>query len=82
MVDFTESADVTITVTPANLGAAFAKMNSEEQAEFFQGVYDVTQQWPTAACFQWAIMRHHLEDMPQALSAFMELAEYGPDYQP
>ena len=80
MSDITDLTTCVVSISPASLGVAFAKMDSTEQAEFFQGVYSEVSKWGKSAGFQWVRVRDHLKEMPDALSAFKELAEYGPDY--
>ena len=79
MVDITGKVDVKLEVTPEELGKIFASMYSDEQAEFFYGVYSVTKEWDKASCFQWQALRYDLEKVPEALKEFKEMAVYGPD---
>ena len=66
-------------ITGYEMGRAFANMDSIAQAEFFLGVHATTNDWDQTAGFQWVTMRQHLDDMPDALAAFKEMAEYGRD---
>jgi len=80
MPNITDLATCSVALSPASMGRAFAKMDSVEQADFFRGVYAVTQTWDQDAGFQWVMMRQHLDEMPDALDAFKKLAEYSPDF--
>jgi hypothetical protein len=78
-VSISGNVEVSVDVTAFQLGRIFAAMGSMEQAEFFSGVSDLTQTWDKAAGFQWVMVRQHMDDMPEALAAFKELAEYAED---
>jgi len=79
MVKISKDTEVSIEVSPHDLGREFARMFSDEQAEFFAGVESVTRGWLKASCFQWQALRDDLEDMPNALKEFKAMCEYGYD---
>ena len=82
MPDISRTAKVTITLSAFDMGQEFANMHSDEQAQFFNGVASAIKDYPKPACFQWQAMRDGMEGLPDALQAFKDMAEYGPDFQP
>lgn len=79
IVSITAHAVCNAAISGYEMGRAFANMDSIAQAEFFEGVYAATSEWDHAAGFQWVIVRQHLDDMPDGLSAFKEIAQYADD---
>jgi len=80
MIDITRNVKVTVSLSAFDMGQEFAAMNSEEQAQFFNGVATGVKSYGKPSCFQWQMMRDNMEAMPEALLIFQEMAEYGPDY--
>lgn len=79
MTDITEAASVKVDISPTSMGKAFARMDSQEQAEFFSGIYLETVHWPKDCGFQWAHLLEDLRRDPDAMSVFKKLAEYASD---
>lgn len=79
MPNFSDKAEVTVTVSPFDMGLKFASMDAADQARFFSGVAAAIENWPRPACFQWQMMRDAMDAMPHqdALMAFRDMAEYG-----
>lgn len=79
MVDLTDHASAKIQISALMLGKIFARMDCQEQAEFFSGIYHETVHWAKDCGFQWAMMRDALDADPDALTAFKKLSEYAED---
>jgi hypothetical protein len=77
MVKITEKVEVSVSITPHEMGKAFAAMHSDEQAQFFDGVASQTGTWVKASCLQWQMMRDELEKLPRGLREFRAMAEYA-----
>lgn len=80
--NITRKVEVTVIMSAFDMGRAFAELDSEEQAQFWSGVADLTKGWDKAPAFQWQMMRDALEGLPAGLEAFKGIAEYGPDFEP
>ena len=77
-VDITRSVEVEVTVSAFDLGQAFARMDSGDQALFFNGIAAEVRNYKRPSSFQWSYMRDDMNGLPAALSIFQEMAEYAP----
>jgi hypothetical protein len=76
-IDVTRTASVTVSVSAFDLGREFARMNSEDQAQFFNGIAEGIRHFEKPACFQWQYMRDDMEGLPKALKVFRDMMEYA-----
>mgnify|MGYP003651726843 FL=1 len=79
MPDISRKVDVTVSISAFDMGREFARMSSEDQAQFFNGVATEAKKFEVSSCFQWQALRDDLEKLPAALHEFKEMAVYGPD---
>ena len=75
--NITRKLDVTVQMSAFDMGRAFAELHSHEQAQFFNGIAAETKTWEKTAGFQWCMMRADLNELPDALKCFREIAEYA-----
>lgn len=75
--NITRKVEVTVQMSAFDMGRAFAEMHSDEQAQFFNGVAAVSDDWPKPAAFQWQMMRDDMDGLPDALRCFRNMAEYA-----
>lgn len=76
-VRFTASG-TDIEIDPEIVGHMFAKMSSEEQALFWNGVAATSRNFPAPACFQWSFMFREMEreEYSSGLRVFREMADF------
>jgi hypothetical protein len=78
-IEITRHVKATVHVSAFDLGQAFAEMNNEDQAQFFNGIATAIKDWPSPACFQWDMIRREMKGLPAALAVFKDMAEYATD---
>jgi len=80
MPDISRNVNVTVNLSAFDMGQEFARMYSEEQAMFFQGIAAETRNWVVPSVFQWDMMRRDLDKLPDGLRVFKDMGEYANDF--
>ena len=81
MADIPRYVEVTIHLSSFDMGREFARMRSDEQAQFFNGVAAESDTFLAPACIQWKTMRDEMDGLPHALRCFKDMAQYGRDFE-